>query len=173
MPRPPGAYTKAAAEGHMFYRTGVPCIRGHVDWRWVVSRACCACHREDSRKEAKIANAKRKLGYAKRGVRLAARAAGEKLYTTGYKCRRGHTAPRYTRSGHCSACEGIAHPFQNLSPRNVAKIEGLKYYRTNKPCIHGHNGWRMTVNGNCVECLNDRANRYKAEKRAALALECV
>jgi hypothetical protein len=37
-------------------------------------------------------------------TREAAKASGAVWYYTGVPCRRGHTAMRYTRSGHCAGC---------------------------------------------------------------------
>ena len=34
-----------------------------------------------------------------------ARALGQKHYSTGKPCERGHTAPRFTSTGHCTDCE--------------------------------------------------------------------
>lgn len=39
-------------------------------------------------------------------LRLAARNAGEKVYTSGYPCKKGHLSPRYVSSDACLACTG-------------------------------------------------------------------
>lgn len=60
---------EALALGHKFYSTGKPCIRGHIDKRWVVNWACHSCKLirgsawQDKNKE-KISKRK-KITYAK------------------------------------------------------------------------------------------------------------
>lgn len=40
------SFADACAAGVTRYRTGEPCVRGHVDDRLVSNRTCCACNRE-------------------------------------------------------------------------------------------------------------------------------
>jgi 5-methylcytosine-specific restriction endonuclease McrA len=100
--------------------------------------------------------------------REAAKAAGERFYTTGKPCRNGHLSKRYTGTGNCAMCatrNTLKH--QAKAPEHPARIAareaGAIHYSTGAPCKHGHD-LRFTANGICVECAAERQRKYHSAR---------
>jgi hypothetical protein len=61
-------------------------------------------------------------------TREAAKASGAVWYYTGVPCRRGHTAMRYTRSGHCAGCLSNKKP-GDVDMRTAPRVVQLRYVK--------------------------------------------
>lgn len=94
--RAPVASDRNAAResGAHLYRTGKPCLRGHLADRYTSKASCVEC----------VALAKAKRKEASRKPRGAARKAGAATYSTGKPCARGHVSPRRL-NGTCLECD--------------------------------------------------------------------
>lgn len=98
--------------------------------------------------------------------RQAAKAAGERFYTTGIPCRNGHLSKRYTSTGFCAKCATVKQlRYQTRVPEHPNRIAARTaadiHYSTGVPCKNGHDR-RFVSNGVCVECDADRNRRYHA-----------
>ena len=85
----------AKAAGERFYCTGKPCRNGHISKRYTANGLCAVCAIRNTTKSA----AKR----PEHPARIAARAAGERHYSTGVPCKHGHDR-RFVANGCCVAC---------------------------------------------------------------------
>jgi len=116
---------EAEASGMKRYFTGLSCIAGHVNERYVCNNRCVTCDRirQDERKAKRVKQdpaltAKRKADALRMGrekqaqlrklkpmtARQAAEEAGESQYFTGVPCKNGHVGNRFTGSGTCMQC---------------------------------------------------------------------
>lgn len=96
------ARRKAAAKaGKATFDPGVPCHKGHVSERYVVSKGCIDCAAE--RNGGKTDSGKPVRRKAKRARHLA-KEAGSPRYDPREPCIKGHTSDRYTSSNVCIQC---------------------------------------------------------------------
>lgn len=96
----------AAQRGLTVYYDGTTCARGHDGaMRYTSNGACCSCHVMGTEARAETGDM--------RGVTLTARKRAKLLnettYTTGRRCVRGHSSPRYTSTGGCVMCVNPNH----------------------------------------------------------------
>lgn len=175
MIRAPSARRIAREAGEVVYRTGTPCVRGHIGPRYVSNAYCLACavHHAIPLPADTPVGVKRA---AHSQARKAAALAGLAIYSTGKPCKRGHVAPRWTSGAGCTACRGVVNPSPvRTTPRAEAMAAGLAFYVTGRPCKRGHVSEHYTVDANCVECADMRqafyASRGRQKPRAAV-LEC-
>jgi hypothetical protein len=89
-----------------------------------------------------------------------AEARGQKTFSTGKPCVRGHTCDRYVGAPFgCIECvrENKYERINPTSPRGIAKAKGLKRYSDAKPCKKkGHIGERFTISARCCQCEAER-----------------
>ena len=89
-----------------------------------------------------------------------AEARGQKTFSTGKPCVRGHTCDRYVGAPFgCIECvrENKYERINPTSPRGIAKAKGLKRYSDGKPCKKkGHIGERFTISARCCQCEAER-----------------
>lgn len=110
----------AAAMGLTVFKTGVPCRRGHIGWRYVNGGACLSCMRPGSyplpsvpmpKGSIRKTDARRSISqiYAEEHPdeimdKETAKFFGLKLYRTGKPCNRGHKGWRYISTNNCVDC---------------------------------------------------------------------
>lgn len=97
--------------------------------------------------------------------REAAKAAGERFYTTGKPCKNGHLSKRYTGTGICAACAVKNVRKHQISvpehpDRILARARGDLHYARGKSCKHGHEDRWFVSNGICVQCSLERCKRW-------------
>lgn len=137
---------KSAMEaGGRFYFTGIPCQNGHISRRYVSTHQCLGCHKEIQdrlKEETKERRKSRPLS-----ERKAARAAGEKTYSTGNPCKNGHIADRLTSNGSCSECSRIKANKFYKDPNNKKKIKQYRKSSAEIYRVHSRNR-KANRNGN-------------------------
>ena len=95
LPTNPRDEARATGAEEYFDLKETPCERGHVWSRRVSDGHCLMCPDAEPDAVAPYISAAR---------RKVAEATGERTYTTGKPCHRGHWGPRYTSSGACVEC---------------------------------------------------------------------
>jgi hypothetical protein len=98
---------------------GKPCSRGHSGERYLSSRKCCECQREQLHAAYRAFQKRRGLTKPERAAlaRDKARAVG-KLFFFGQPCRKaGHNGKRHTSTGACWYCGWARRPSLRTLPR--------------------------------------------------------
>ena len=97
--------------------------------------------------------------------REAAKAAGERFYSTGKPCANGHMSKRYTSTGICAEC-AIKNTLKSAAKRPwhperiAAKERGDLHFSTGVPCRNGHVTKRFVHDGTCTECRVATQRRF-------------
>jgi hypothetical protein len=111
----------AASMGLVVFKTGAPCRKGHIGWRYVNGGACLSCMRPGSYPLPSVpvltngsgnkTDARRSIShiYAEEHPnsimdKETAKFFGLKLYRTGKPCNRGHRGWRYVSTNNCVDC---------------------------------------------------------------------
>lgn len=111
-----------------------------------------------------------------------ARAVGEKRYTAGRVCPRGHVPERWVSTSECVECQRLKSNRRKAAKRILyprpragklrerARLAGEVVYRGNE-CGLGHGRKRYVRNSGCVECVKERARNKPISKKTSTAAE--
>lgn len=127
--RPVPERLAAKAASQRTYDTGKSCKNGHLSARWTRSGNCITCDRE------KAIRFLRNGGSPEHPNRIAARAAGERHYSTGQRCKHDHEDKRFVANGICVGCS-VARAKKWLDARPGYEAAYKRDYRKRFPSKH-------------------------------------
>lgn len=134
---------EAKAEGEMYYFTGKPCKRGHIDKRRVSDHGCVECgkvkHKRTYVPSPEPIHDNISVHYSGPLIsRAEAIKNGEKVYFTGKPCKHGHVAQRFVCDHSCRECGRL----YLAAMRDVYPDRGKEYYWANREaCLESSNKW--------------------------------
>jgi 5-methylcytosine-specific restriction endonuclease McrA len=101
---------------------------------------------------------------ARRALKEAARAAGERLFFTGEPCKRGHIAGWLVSSGGCLECERMYKREQRLRNPEAAKVRLKRYQEKNREKLNA----KARANGKRHTFIAKRWADQNPERRKAI-----
>lgn len=165
------ARLEASANGQIRFMPVKPCKRGHLTERRVDNSCCCECMRITARVRSR--NQPRK-GQRGDQVWRDAVARGDKTYSTGKPCRRGHIAERYVIGRGCLACVPVLKERVAVKQKRQRRLEGKRetgirlkaiergesHYFTGRLCKRGHLDWRNVKSLTCLACSREKTKAF-------------